>query len=529
MFLDARTLPDDTALDADVCVIGAGPAGITLAREFANQKFSVCILESGGLEIDAATQALQKLDNIGREYPRIQRMRPRYFGGASNFWGGHIVPLRDVNFEKHDWMPHSGWPFGLNELLSYYDRAASMIKLAGYSHYFSGDDLARAIGNQNFPFNPKMVETVMSRYLTSSWNRAPSIGEVLFDEVKDLPNVRFYTHANVTSLRCAANGNHVTQVSARTLQGNKFTVKARRFVLAAGGIENARMLLLSDDLHTNGIGNQHDVVGRYFMEHISFASGAIVPNDKKTVLSHYGKVVDYGGGRYARAHLAIPQEMIRHHKIPDFRAEIMVMDSVDPGISTRFVNILRDLLLDSPLVYYKFAHHFRPIIHWDEFYGRHNKDDKGPAVYRLANYVEQTPNPHSRVTLSDKRDKLGMRKAALDWQLSPLDRKGILIAHQLIASEVARTGFGQMVNQFPKHEDEILAGARGGAHHIGTTRMHENPKNGVVDANCRVHGMENLYVAGSSVFPTGGYANPTFTILALTLRLADHLKSVIAR
>jgi choline dehydrogenase-like flavoprotein len=149
--------------------------------------------------------------------------------------------------------------------------------------------------------------------------------------------------------------------------------------------------------------------------------------------------------------------------------------------------------------------------------------------YRLFNFVEQIPNPESRVTLSDEKDALGLRRVRLKWQLSELDKHGIRRAHELLALEVGRSGFGRLRIELPEHEEEILHGAVGGHHHMGTTRMSDDPKAGVVDADCRLHGLHNLYVAGSSVFPTSGFSNPTLTLVALSLRLADHLKAKFRR
>jgi hypothetical protein len=150
----------------------------------------------------------------------------------------------------------------------------------------------------------------------------------------------------------------------------------------------------------------------------------------------------------------------------------------------------------------------------DDIVGYYSGDkERYPTVYILENYVEQVPNPDSRVGLARRRDALGLNRATLRWQLSELDKIGIRTAHQVIAAEVGRTGFGRMRIEMPEEEEVLLAGAEGGPHHMGTTRMHDDPRRGVVDADCRIHGLKNAYIAGSSVFPTGGYINPTLTIV----------------
>lgn len=525
MFIDTRSLADNTAIDTDVCIIGGGAAGLTLAREFAHKQFNVCVLESGGMTMDRMTQKLEKVVNVGRSYPKLQRLRPRFFGGATGLWGGHLVPLREVNFEKMDWMPYSGWPFGVSELAPYYERAAKMLRIKDYTFSTTAQDLARSIGVPLFPFDPKVVESVISRYLSPSWNKAPSVGEVLYDELKDLPNVTFYLYANVTEMNAAANGGSLENVRGKTLAGNRFSVRAKYFILATGGIENARMMLLSNNVFANGLGNQNDLVGRFFMEHITYINGAIVPKPGEAVRTMYGKVVDVGGA-YSRCHIAIPEESVRRHKIPDFRSEIIITDKPEPGWLEKILGGIHEWSLDFHVLDSRIIRKLRPYMKWDTNLAMAKKDDDKPVVYRLSNYVEQVPNPDSRVTLADSRDMLGMRMAKMDWRLCDLDRHGIRVAHHIIRDEVERSGFGRMILQLPDTEDEILQGAKGGAHHMGTTRMSDNPKEGVVDAHSRVHGLANMYVAGSSVFPTGGYANPTFTILAMSIRLADHVKGL---
>lgn len=526
MFLDSRTLINNATIETDICVIGGGAAGITLAREFARQPFKVAVLESGGMEMDSATQQLEKVVNVGRSYPKLQRLRPRFFGGATGLWGGHIVPLRAVNFEKLDWMPYSGWPFPASELEPYYNRAAALLRIKDYQHNASAEDVARETGRKLFPFDPKHVETVTARYVSSAWNKAPSVGELLYDEVKELPNVDFYLHTIVTGIRSAKDGSHITHLDATTLKGNRLRVRAKYFVLATGGIENPRVLLLSDDVFPRGVGNTHDIVGRFFMEHITYINGAIIPKNPEQVLSHYGHVVEHAG-KYFRCHIAMPEDTVRKRKIPDFRSEIIIADKPKPGWFEQLLDDVHNWSLDFHILDSRIIRKLRPYMKWDANLSMNNSEENRAPAYRLSNYVEQVPNPDSRITLAGKRDLLGQKMAKVDWRLSELDRHGIRVAHGIIRDEVLRSGFGHMDVQLPDTEDEILAGAKGGAHHMGTTRMSDNPREGVVDANARVHGLPNLFVAGASVFPTGGYANPTFTILAMTVRLADHMKKLL--
>jgi choline dehydrogenase-like flavoprotein len=506
-FLDAREIPSGTVLEADLCIIGAGAAGITLARAFAHQGVQVILLETGGLNFDSACQELATIENIGRPYD-VEGCRLRYFGGSTNHWGGHCARLEAIDFEKRDWIPDSGWPFGLDELTPYYDRAHEVIEIGG-----TNDDpafVARALHYRLFPFTGDKVETTLSRY-----NRQ-RFGTRYGRELNAAPNLKVCLNATVTSIDLDQGHGFVSKVSVASLAKNAIAVRARYFVLATGGIANARLLLGSDKDEPKGLGNAYDRVGRFFMEHILYTNSIILPETMDPAFDIYTGERDYTDGDHlsVRCHLALPMALTRELRIPKFRTELFpsktpIHDLFGGSFSaddvatlfSRGVGKLDRLLRGTP---------------WK------------PTAYFLVNNVEQIPNPDSRITLSTERNALGQRHARLDWRLSNLDREGIRAAHRVIAHEVGRANFGRYRSFLPEHEDVILDGAEGGMHHMGTTRMHDDPKQGVVDRNCKLHGLANLYVAGSSVFPCCGWANPTLTITALALRLADHLKGELA-
>ena len=516
MYLDARSLPDSFVARADICIIGAGAAGITLAREFIGQPFQVALLESGGFEFDLATQDLYKGTTTGRYYIPLHQARLRYFGGSTNHWGGHCLPIRPMNFELRPWIPFSGWPLTWTQLLPFYRRAHEVIGLGEFD--YDASRLSAKLGKPLFPFDPSRAETVFSRY------RALRFGTEFKEAIGQAGNVTTYLYANVLSIERNAESDVVDQVNVGTLQGKKFTVQARYFVLAAGGIENAHLLLLSNNVQSVGIGNQNDLVGRFFMEHVWYSSGYIIPADQSTELDAYEHQHGIGDGVEVRAHLSLPEDVIRREQMPDFRAEIGA-SQLSPGSFSRpyLVSCLRST--DSASECMKDLTSYVAAMLTEMGWREGQLAKEGGVRYRLNNYVEQTPNPESRVTLYDEKDALGLRRVRLKWQLSELDRYGIRRAHELLALEVGRSGFGRLRFELPEHEEEILHGGGGGNHHMGTTRMSGDPKTGVVDADCRLYDLHNFYVAGSSVFPTGGFSNPTLTIVALSLRLADHLKT----
>ncbi|MBI3795839.1 MAG: GMC family oxidoreductase [Deltaproteobacteria bacterium] len=501
---------------AEICIIGAGAAGITLAREFIGQPFRVALIESGGFEFDLATQELYGGSNIGHDYIPLDQARLRYFGGTTNHWGGNCLPIRPMNFEPRPWIPFSGWPITWTQLLPFYRRAHDVIGLGEFD--YDPSHLSAKLGKALFPFDPSRFETVFSRY------RALRFGEEFKEAIGQAENVTTYLYANVLPIERNSETDSVAQVTVATLAGKRYTVQARYFVLAVGGIENARLLLLSNNVQAAGLGNQNDLVGRFFMEHIWYPSGSIIPVDQSTELDVYEHQHSIGDDVEVRAHLALPEDVVRREQIPDFRAEIGASQLSPESFSwSHIVRCLRTK--DRALECMKHLGAY-VVGMLAEMGGRLGQPSEGGGVkYRLNNYVEQIPNPESRVTLSDEKDALGLRRVHLKWQLSDLDKYGIRRAHELLALEVGRSGFGRLRFELPDHEEEILHGAGGGNHHLGTTRMSDDPKTGVVDADCRLYGLHNLYVAGSSVFPTGGSANPTLTIVALSLKLADHLKA----
>jgi len=369
-----------------------------------------------------------------------------------------------------------------------------------------------------FPFDPSRVETVFSRY------HALRFGEEFKEAIGQAGNVTTYLYSNVLSIERSSESDIVDQVSVGTLQGKRYTVQSRYFVLAAGGIENARLLLLSNNVQSTGLGNQNDLVGRFFMEHIWYPNGYIIPADQRTEFDVYERQHDLGDGVEVRAHLALPEDVIRREQIPDFRAEIGASQpSTRRSYWSRIASCLRskDRALECMDRFPAYVAGMLAEMGWHT-----GRPSEGEVLkYRLNNYTEQTPNPESRVTLSDEKDALGLRRVNLNWQLSEIDKYGIRRAHELLALEAGRSGFGRLRLELPEHEEEILHDAGGGNHHMGTTRMSDDPKTGVVDADCRVYSLHNFYIAGSSVFPTGGSANPTLTIVALSLKLADHLKA----
>lgn len=540
MLLDGRTLPGGTELSCDICIVGAGPAGIAIARQLGATGLTICLLESGGFHGEARTQQLYRGRNVGRTYWRLDLPRVRYFGGSSNKWGGWCRPLDAIDFERRSWVADSGWPFTLAELNPYYEQAQAYCQL-GAMRYDAGpwqsDGAALGLSDDGFDagvfqFSPPTL-----------------FGTVYRAEVTEHPRTTTVLHANVLEIIPAENGASVTQLRVGTFAKNEFRVKARAYILAVGGLENPRLLLASDSVVKTGVGNQHDMVGRCFMEHPHVAVGHFLPSDPAFTGQFYIKR-SLRGELVKGVHM-LDEATVRKHQL------LGITISLEPpgySIGDFFNKWPRGLVLALTRMERLLQTHprvFAAVRQAERFIRRLHVSDKHHQfsramyqymqqvrsgaqaaeptptqlpIYRIYCRSEQVPNRQSRVLLDRDRDALGVRRAKLDWRLTAQDTASIAAACDLFARAVGHAGVGRAWLPQGDEKDAWQKRIVGGPHHMGTTRMSVAPQDGVVNSDCRVHGMSNLYVTGSSVFPTGGHANPTLTLLALAFRLADHLK-----
>ncbi len=524
MFIDARAVPTGTVIETEVCIVGAGAAGITLAREFVDASFRVILLESGGAKPDPATQELYDGSDIGRPYDIFPQSRLRYFGGTTNHWGGVWCDLpSSLDFETREGVPFSGWPFPLSHLEPWYRRAQPVFKLGPYGYDLS--DWGIAPNDVPEPFHgPHFVCRVLQQ------GPATRFGPEYAPELRRSQNLDVYFYANALRFDATENGEAPRQLNIGVLPDGRFAVRARIFILAAGGIENARLLLLSESESAVGLGNERGLVGRYFMLHLEYSGGVIVPAKPYVDLSFQ---TGENGARYRRlgvnrrfvSYVSLSDETKRQLKLPAMRLRFQYPRIPELDLLMGLVHRAdrsSDFRHDLASVVRKFpeiaSYSARRLA-----YGR-NKPRAPVASIPLNCTSEQMPNPDSRIVLGHGVDAFGLRKVAVDWRLTAEDKLGIATAARMLGEELVRGGFGQLRSNFAENSDEWPTDMRGDQHHMGTTRMQRDPNKGVVDQNCRVHGTTDLYVAGCSVFPTGGTFNPTLTIVALALRLADHVK-----
>ena len=503
MFIDARKMLDKNVIETDLAIIGAGAAGITIAREFANKITEVCLIESGGLVADPETQALYEGQSTGTPYS-LQGSRLRFFGGSTNHWGGYCLPLTALDFEKRDWVPYSGWPITREELIPYYKRAMPICQLGPFE-FEDPSYWATQTNQKPLDLQTKRVETKIIQLSSST-----KFGEEYRSDIEHANNIKTLLYANVVNIETNSSGKKIEILQAKTLQGNKFSIKAKFYILAAGGIENPRLLLASNSVHKNGLGNSNDLVGRFFADHpivSDFLDGVV--GSLEDLPSFYYKRKKLNGTSF-QAYFSPSKIFLREKRLLDATLGIKKSSDYKINDQTYFYKSKRRLILEATRSFLK-----PPLNRESEILG---------SQIVVGCSCEQAPNPQSRVSLDNKKDILGMPRVKLNWKLSEKDRRSMYAHIHAFVTELSALGIGRAAIRIPNngiwpHNIPFSS------HHIGTTRMSATPSEGVVDGNCGVYGVNNLYIAGSSVFTTSGSNNPTLTIVALALRLADYLKT----
>lgn len=491
MIRDAADLEEGAELSADICVIGAGAAGITLALSLRESGLSVIVLESGGRRDEEAAQALYRGTMSGISTWDLDEKRRRILGGSTSRWGGWCRPLSPEDFEQRDYIPQSGWPLSYEDLAPSYERAQELVEVGAFN--YNASEISEHSGRPLIPSTGKLQTDVFR------FSPPTRFGARYADDLEDATNVDVYLHANVVDIVLDEALDSVDHLSCVSMPDTHFTVSAGRFVLATGGVENARLLLASNRQREAGIANGNDVVGRYFMEHPHYNNSVTWVTSPDVDVSFYQRhevtlpTDDASETLEVRGMFALSDEIRRTEGLPAFGA------SLEGGDIDRHTTGELAALDVSALI----------------------PPDPDTRIWRLTPRAEQTPDPESRVTLTDELDALGMPRVDLHWSVRPEDNVTMRRGLEILGAEIAAAGLGRI---FTRTADGVFrATAHPGGHHMGTTRMSDSPETGVVDGDGRCFEVDNLYIAGSSVFPTGGHANPTLTIVALAARLADHL------
>ncbi len=558
-------LDESSTIAADLVIVGAGPVGLTIASECAATGRKVLVVESG-LEVETAQHAeLNAVENIGElqseaqvkkriEFhgsqaqfwsPQVQPfgVRCRALGGSTHAWAGKSAPFDAIDFKPRPWVPYSGWPVNHGEIAPYLLRATEVLNLSPKAPPRRFD--AEGLHSFYWQFARSRVDKLdVMRFGSEVMAQRPA-------------NVRILLDASVTHVGLNPEGTHFSYLDVASMEGRRARIEAKLCVLAASGIENARLLLASNDVHTNGIGNRYDVVGRYLIDHAAARVGRFSADDMAVPAKLFGF---FGVHHKNRSHmfmhgLALTERVQEQEQLLNAavyfsteRAPDDPWDALKKLLRWKSVNISRDLLsvatgsgfLARGIGMRVLSDHrtpqavkdlvinaairLSPNMVADEFQSR-GLPHKLSGL-RIEAICEQTPNPESRISLSARKDRFGTPLARVDWRINAAERHTLLRIAELSRAALVSQGLpAPTLEEWARErrpEDIVIIDM---AHTLGTTRMSNDPKTGVVDRNCKVHALPNLYVAGGSVFPTSGHANPTLMIVAFAIRLADHLSA----
>lgn len=529
MILDTYTSPQ-TNYNTDICIVGAGAAGITIAKEFENTNTEVLILETGGEDFEPEFEILNKgevdYSNQGLGYV-LETTRARGLGGTTNLWSGCCAPFTNLDMEKRPWFPFSGWPIARQELDQFYIRSHLLLNIGKYDEdTYNVKKYLKKTGRHNIPFDgTNGIIHKMFRYMA-----APLRFKKLAFKLRKHSRIKFLTHAHCNDFHLSKNGKFIQSIGATNFRGWKGKIHAKVFILAAGGIDNAKILLNTEKNGSAALGNNYDQVGRYFMEHPHIPCGWITSTTTKpwirgkTAYRKHSIPYKFGNQIMDIAHWFVvgpSDEAQRSHGIGNFSASFdMATQGADDWVSKRRE---KNKFLKNA--------NFKFFNKLDSYPGPNTKDltiDNNQTAMIYCR-MEQSPNPNSRISLSKNKDPLGLRQVKLHWKMTDLDKRTAIISTKLIAKEVARLSYGRCKLEDWQTDERNWNDVRPlwGCHHMGTTRMGMDKKTSVVDASCRVHDIENLFIAGASVFTTTGYVNPTLNLVTLAIRLADHIKKSV--
>ena len=546
MIICGREIADGDYPEFNVVVVGSGAVGIPLAMRMAEAGLRILLLEAGGE--NANDRGRSNFSGLVREpklHPPTDKYRQRCLGGTTGIWGGRCVPFDNIDMQTRSYIPFSGWPISIEDVRPFFDAANEWLE-AGFAQYESKDVFSDSIGPLIFGFESSAVSTGgLERF-----SRPTNLYSRYKSRIEASTLVTLTHGATCTRIALDEDGKVVRHLVVVTSDGREFLVRGKHYVIAAGGIETARLLLSSNDIKQHGVGNESDVVGRYYMCHIAANIGQLTLNGKTSDVRHGYEISP--DGIYCRRRISLTESEQLRRKVnnvvlrlhfpriadPAHRSGVLsLIYLLKPFISYEYSTRLRDaagdslksLLLHLRNVVAAPVETVRFLSHWIR--KRIMASRKFPSiilenktnVFSLEVHAEHCPRADSHVFLIDEKDELGMPRIGIDWKYSAQDIYSVKETLDVLAAELARQNIGEL--QYDEHnlERDLLRFGAYGGHHIGTARMGSDPATSVVDSDCKVHTVDNLFIAGSAVFPTSSQANPTLMATALALRLADHL------
>lgn len=555
MILDGNLAQTPGTLSAQVVIVGSGAAGLALALRLEEQGIDTLVVEAGGDKVDATAQDLYRAASVAPEsHGPTHLYRRRALGGTTAIWGGRCIPFDPIDFEKRDWIAHSGWPISYEDVAAYYGPALTLCQAGAPDFTAQGSFTTQRGPMVEGVSSPDVILDRIERF-----SNPAHFGKLYRERLERSSKVTVLINANVTDIVTDPDGNAAQGVDiVASKSGRKLRANGQRIVIAAGGIEAPRLLLAARGAKACGLGNERDLVGRFYQAHIEGEVGELVfhaaPRD---VLLDYQRTAD---GIYCRRYIWLSPEAQRRektgaligrphhpkivdpaHRNPILSAMYLVKDlivseyarkmtSTEQAAKARFggrayalyAEHLRNIVLGSPqLAAFSYKWVTQRILATRKLPSVVLRDPRNR--YALDFNAEQSPNADSRITLGAERDRLGMQRPVIDWRTREEDYA--MIARGLRTIQRAFSGSASVEYQLDDASflEDVAACTRIGGHHIGTVRMAEDPSQGVVNGDGETFGTRGLYVCGAATFPTSGFANPTMMIVALALRMGDHL------
>jgi choline dehydrogenase-like flavoprotein len=498
---------------SDVCVIGAGAAGIALSVELARLGKTVTLLEAGGAFFEQKAQQPYASVSDGLPHRGLHAGRFRVLGGTTTVWGGQILELDALDFDERSWVRESGWPFPKEELIEYYARA---LQLEGVADALQDDGHVWAkLGECTPKFD--QLQTYLSR-----WCPEPNFSNLHGPLLVESSAIEVWIHANAVEL--LMNDEAAFGIRCRTQTGKEATFTAGLYVFCLGAIESSRFFLQPRDgaLPWNSSG----LVGRHFQDHIDCDAPTVIPHSNAALHRIFDAI--YLKGFKYNPKLKMTQETQKKESLLSAGATFFSVSNLDEtlGVMKKTAKQLlrRSFSEVTPHEAWQLVRNGPLLIRQAHRLAMHHRVyQPASAEIKMRVHCEQEPTSNSSITLSHDRDEFGQLRTKLSWKISDVELRTIRRFTEIVQSSIASLAkivpdpllVESAANFRDRCEDSF--------HHMGGMRMNDSPQCGVVDRHLRLHGTRNVYICSSAVFPTSGFSNPTHSLLALTVRLADRL------
>ncbi|NML63641.1 GMC family oxidoreductase [Hymenobacter sp. RP-2-7] len=503
----------------DICIVGSGAAALAFLTKFYETSHQIIVLEAGGEEITTQNQEIYNTSNVFHPLPGAKEGRFRVFGGSTTKWGGQSLPLDPIDFAKRDWVPSSGWPIPYEEVAKYYPAVDTFLGLELNSYESNIFDLLQT---------KEFKKTNDLKFKFSKWSPKPNLREEYRKKISTSTNVKLIQNANLIAINLSENNKKVESISITNFLHKKGTLEATIYILACGGIENARLLLASNHQNSKGIGNNYDIVGRYLQDHPNSYIGNIKNSTSNT--QKYFNYFFINKTRYLPRFI-LSERFQTTHQVLNASASILFFPQ-ENDVFSKVLEIYRKqvrgtITINDIVTFMQIGRQVNQLIRPAISMLFHKKVFTPNPSVKLNLMIENPPEWTNRVKLSKEYDALGTPIAIIEWKINEQVKHTLDSCAKLFAEYFPYLNVGDLQLEEWLDSADWSTRIKDAYHHIGTTRMSNSQKDGVVDANCKIFGLENLYIAGSSVFPTSGHSNPTSTIIALTFRLSEHIKAIL--